>query len=273
MRIRSPEKRLLGSVSNGEIENEGGAELTSVIGDDFLSRQRVLVIAPHADDESYGCAGTIARIKELGGQVYVILMSVGSIVQYTDTDRGVCQAMVAGDTRLREFTQAMDLLKVDDWEVIYSDDSLHLALDTIPRRQLVQVIEQDARLSIQNVGPTMLMIPAMSYNQDHEVLYRACMTACRPGAPNQRHMIPYVLAYDNTSLFWAPERERFHPDFYVDVTDFLSIKLQAIRLHASQMRDPLFHGSAESLDLMTRVRGREISVESAEGFKTVRAVF
>ena len=49
------------------------------IGDEFLSRQRVLVISPHADDETYGCAGTIARIKDLGGQVYVSLISVGSV--------------------------------------------------------------------------------------------------------------------------------------------------------------------------------------------------
>lgn len=39
----------------------------------------MLVIAPHADDEAYGCAGTIARIKDLGGQVYVSLISVGSL--------------------------------------------------------------------------------------------------------------------------------------------------------------------------------------------------
>ena len=44
------------------------------IGDEFLRRQRVLVISPHADDETYGCAGTIARIKDLGGQVFVSLI-------------------------------------------------------------------------------------------------------------------------------------------------------------------------------------------------------
>ena len=248
--------------------------MTSKIGDDFLSRQRLLVISPHADDESYGCAGTMARVKELGGQVYVMLMSVGSVVQSVTEAQGVRREQtVTAATRLREFGDAMDLLKVDDWEVVYSQDGFHLALDTVPRRELVRLIEQDARLSIQNVSPTMVMIPAMSYNQDHEALHRACMTACRPGVPGGRHMPSYVLAYDNTSLFWAPERERFHPDFYVDVTDFLAVKLQALRLHASQIRDPLFHGSPESLELMTLARGREVSVESAEGFKTIRALY
>ena len=43
----------------------------SLVSDEFLSQQRLLVIAPHADDESFGCAGTMARIKKLGGEVFV----------------------------------------------------------------------------------------------------------------------------------------------------------------------------------------------------------
>ncbi|BAS16657.1 conserved hypothetical protein [Arthrobacter sp. Hiyo8] len=65
------------------------------------------------------------------------------------------------------------------------------------------MIERDSRLSVENIHPTMLLIPSMSYNQDHEALFRACMTAARPGLRTERHFIPLVLGYDNTSLFWA----------------------------------------------------------------------
>jgi len=41
---------------------------------------------------------------------------------------------VTSHTRLREFAEVMKLLKVDDWEVVYTDDAVHLALDTIPRK-------------------------------------------------------------------------------------------------------------------------------------------
>ena len=243
------------------------------IGDEFLGKQRVLVISPHADDETYGCAGTIARIKDLGGQVYVSLVSVGSIDHYASTETGSGMRHVTADTRLREFTEVMKLLKVDDWQVMFTDDDVHLALDAMPRRELVRLIERDARLSIEQVEPTLLLIPAFSYNQDHEALFRACVTATRPGVRSQRHLVPFVLAYDNTSLFWSLEREKFHPNFYVDITEYLPIKLEAIRLHASQVREPEFHGSPESLEIMSKLRGREISVDSAEGFMTLRAIF
>src|SRR5664279_1751603 len=139
--------------------------MTPSIADEFLSRQRVLVISPHADDETYGCAGTIARIKELGGQVFVNLISVGSLDHYASNAEGPAMRRVSSDTRLREFAAVMKLLKVDDWDVVFTDDAVHLALDTLPRRELIRLIERDARLSIENVEPTLLLIPAFSYNQ------------------------------------------------------------------------------------------------------------
>lgn len=247
--------------------------ITAGIGDEFLGRQRVLVISPHADDETYGCAGTIARIKDLGGQVHVSLVSVGSIDHYACVENGSGMRHVTAHTRLREFADVMKLLKVDDWQVMFTDDDIHLALDTVPRRELVRLIERDARLSIERVEPTLLLIPWSSYNQDHEALFRACLTATRPGVRSQRHLVPYVLAYDNTSLFWSLEREKFHPNFYVDISEYLPVKLEAMRLHASQVREPEFHGSPESLEIMSKLRGREISADSAEGFMTLRAVF
>lgn len=246
--------------------------MANVPEDDFLARQRVLVISPHADDETYGCAGTIARIKSLGGQAFVLLASTGSLDHYGAAGTGSSMHHVTGATRLKEFQSVMELLKVDDWEVLFTADETHLALDVVPRKELVALIERHSRLAIEKVQPTMLMIPSLSYNQDHEALFRACMTAARPGLRTERHFIPNVLAYDNTSLFWAEEHEQFHPNFYIDISGFLRVKLEALRSHASQIRGGHFHGSPDGLELQTKLRGREISVEAAEGFRALRMV-
>ena len=241
--------------------------------DDFLARQRLLVITPHADDETYGCAGTIARIKDLGGEVYVVLVSAGDLVHFGDDGEGSTTKLVTHQTRLEEFESVMRLLKVDDWDVLFTDAETYLALDAVPRKNLVRLIEAEGKLAVDRIRPTMMMIRAPSYNQDHEAHYKACITATRPGVPGQRHVVPMVLAYDNTSLFWSFGQERFHPTCYVDISDYLDVKIRAMRLHASQVRPPVYHGSPESLELATRVRGREVSVEAAEGFVLLRARF
>lgn len=243
-----------------------------MVGDEFLARQRVLVISPHADDETYGCAGTIARITSLGGEVFVLLASVGDLAHYGAGADGRGTRLVTGQTRLAEFESVMKLLDVDDWEVLFTDERTHLALDVLPRKTLVGLLESGGRLSIDALRPTMVLLPASSYNQDHEAVYRAGITATRPGA-GSKHTVPFVLAYDNTSLFWVPEQQRFHPTLYVDITEFLAVKIEALRLHVSQLREPLFHGSPESLELASRVRGREVGVEAAEGFALLRGVF
>jgi LmbE family N-acetylglucosaminyl deacetylase len=243
------------------------------LGEEFLRGQRLLVITPHADDETYGCAGTIARIKALGGEVYVVLVSIGDLQHYGHGDDGSRSKLVAHQTRRAEFDAVMRHLKVDDWDVLFTDAETHLALDALPRKRLIGLLESTGRLAIDVVEPTMVMLPAVSYNQDHEALFRAGVTATRPGTPGQKYTVPFVLSYDNTSLFWTGEPTRFHPNVYVDITDFLAAKIDALRLHTSQVRDALYHGSPEGLELATRTRGREVSVEAAEGFCLLRALF
>ena len=235
---------------------------------DFLSKQRLLVIAPHADDETFGCAGTIARIKDAGGEVFVIVVSVGDLAHYSDKSNH----FVTGETRFNEFKAAMEFLKVDDCEVIYRDEKTHLRLDVIPQRDLIAILERDCRLAIDKIKPTAVALPASSYNQDHKAVFEAGFTACRPHLPEVKPFQTLVLSCDNPAISWSLEREKFHPNFYVDISDHLSTKLKAVSFHASQIKPSIHHASLENVEWLARVRGREISVEAAEAFMCHRFV-
>lgn len=235
----------------------------------FLAKQRVLVIAPHADDEVYGCGGTIAKLKDLGSEVYVIVVSVGDVMHYGENSN---KQLVSGDTRYKEFTSAMRFLKVDDFEVIYRDTDTHLRLDMIPRKELINLFERECRLAIDKVKPSIIILPAVSYNQDHEAVFRAGFTACRPHLPEIKPFQKIVLSCDNPAISWSLEREKFHPNFYVDISDYLETKLKAIKIHKSQLKPSIHHASVENIEALARVRGREISVEAAEAFMCHRFV-
>lgn len=241
--------------------------MTTPIEDEFLARQRLLVIAPHADDESFGCAGTMARVKSLGGEVYCLCCSVGDLKHYDGKGD-----VVASGTREAEFTSVMEYLKVDDWEILFRDAESHLRLDAMPRRDLIALFERDAKLALDKLHPTMVAIPVSSYNQDHEAVFRAAWTAVRPGVRGVKAFQPIVIGYDNTSFFWSLEHEKFHPNYYVDITGHLNTKLTALGMHKSQMRDSLHHSSLDNVEYIARVRGREISVEAAEAYMCFRHV-
>ncbi len=234
----------------------------------LLERMRLLVVAPHADDEILGAGGLMARIKEAGGEVYVIVASVGDLDHF-DNDDGE----VASSVRMNELQDAMELLEVDDFEVLFTDRESHLRLETFPRKDLVNEIEREAELATEKTKPNAICLPAPSYNQDHEAMYRAGMTACRPHLSTLKDFQQLVLVADAPQLSWNPGHDPFNPDFYVDISGkYLKKKIDALRCHESQMRPDPHQGGVESVRLLAQTRGREISVEAAEAFECRRLV-
>jgi len=233
---------------------------------DFWDKQTLLVVTPHADDEIFGCAGTMAKVKAQGGKVYVVCVTVADLVQYD-----MAADMVPGSTRRDEFFEGMEILGVDDAEILYEDEETHLRLDKMGRRDLIHAICK-CRLGVDNINPTMVALPSISYNQDHEALFRAGFTACRPHTGNDSNYPKIVLAYDSPTHFWNIERDKFHPNFYVDISDYVDIKRKALQCHTSQLRDAPHYLSLDMLERQMFTRGHEICVTAAEAFCCYRFV-
>ncbi len=66
--------------------------------------------------------------------------------------------------------------------------------------------------------------------------------------------------------------EGFLPNFYVDITDYLDIKINALSLYQSQIREDPHALSLENVRRLAELRGREIYVKSAEVFVCRRFV-
>lgn len=232
---------------------------------DFWSTQRVLVLAPHPDDEAFGCAGTIARVKAAGGAVFVIVGSVGDLQQYAEGS-----PMITAGERSDELDRAMQILGVDGYEILFTDTERHMRLDALPQRDLVGLIERDSQYAIDRVRPTVLILPAPTYNQDHEAMFKAGFAACRPHLPRHKAFVNLVLSCECPQLRWSPAPA--HPTFYVDISEYLSVKLDALACHVSQLRPEPHHACLKNVERLARVRGAEIAVDAAEAFVCHRMV-
>jgi LmbE family N-acetylglucosaminyl deacetylase len=234
--------------------------------DALLAKSRLLVIAPHPDDETFGCGGLIAKTVSLGGHVFVMVVSAGDLTHYDEVHRDV-----KGSTRQEELAASLTVLGVQDYCILYTDTHSHMRLDAIPRRDLVAEIERESPLAIDRIHPDIVVLPAISYNQDHEAVFKAGFTACRPGLPSVRPVVKGVLSCDAPQLAW--NWEPFHPNVYVDISAHLETKLKAHACHKSQLRPAPHHGSLENLKRLARLRGAEVSLEAAEAFYCHRWIF
>jgi len=231
----------------------------------FFEGRRVLVVAPHADDEAIGCGGAILRASSLGAQVGVLIVTVGDLQRVGDGGR-----VVEGSERLEEVSRVAGFLGVHEWEVLMTDDHTHMRLDGIPRRDLVALLEREARLSIRNFKPDIVFLPAHSYNQDHEAVLRAGLVATRPHDHGALPQAAAVLLYEYPPNSWCLPHERVIHNFYLDISDVLDRKLEAYGMYHSQAREGLHQNSTENLRSLALLRGREVGVVAAEAFQALR---
>jgi LmbE family N-acetylglucosaminyl deacetylase len=223
---------------------------------------RVLVIAPHADDEVLGCGGLMARLADQGAAQRVLFMAVDGFHHY---------GLDGGTTYQQRHDEIVDVAKIleFEWDVVYRDQDLIEKLDTVPKRDIVDRFESE----INEFEPDLVLIPSgADYDQDHVVTFDTALAALRPIAPVfGKWLVPNVLVYESPKIMWWRESIP-RPEAFVDITDTLERKQRALAGYATQARPSPHIRSADSVEALACLRGKEIGVEFAEGFKVLRAV-
>lgn len=229
--------------------------------------QRLLVIAPHPDDELLGCGALINRVKRSGGQVFVLFLTVGDTRDYSAAGHSTM------GEREREIDDVVKLLGIDGHHLALPGEEYHLRLDALPRQRLIDVIERDGPLSIAEVRPTVVAIPDLtSYNQDHRAVADAAVTALRPGPADDRHQPAAVLMYEEVADGWSAEAVPPR-DFHVAVDPVdLDRKIEGLRRYASQWRAHPHTRSEKALRALAAVRGVQCGADLAEAFHCLRFV-
>ena len=221
--------------------------------------ERLLVIAPHSDDEVLGCGGLISRVKNDGGKVFVLIFNLG--FEKDDTKE-------SQEKRKNEVKEAMSVLKVDDYHVVHDQPDNNRDLDVEPLHSLIEIIESTSTVSLEKIAPTIVAIPTIfSHHQDHVHVHHACIAALRPISTPVSNI---VLSYE------APEHSRwsvsgvFEPNFYVDIENVLEDKTKAFYKYKSQIRP----GGRDSNTITNQAgyRGQEVGKKFCEAFFAHRFV-
>ena len=224
-----------------------------------FKNEKLLVIAPHSDDEVLGCGGLISKIKKSGGKVYVLIFNLG--FEKDDTKE-------SQEKRKNEVKNAMDILNVDGYEIVHDQPDNNRDLDAKPLHSLIEVIESTSSISLEKIAPTMVAIPTIfSHHQDHVHVHHACIAALRPISTPVSNI---VLSYE------APEHSRwsasgvFEPNFFVEIEDVIDQKILAFSKYNSQIRPG---GRDEnSIKNQARYRGQEVGKNLCEAFYVHRFI-
>jgi len=230
-----------------------------------LKDARLLVIAPHPDDEVLGCAGLIHRIKAAGGKVFVLFLTLGTTADYSP------QGISTSQTRNKEIKEVMKYLRIDDFEIAFPGNKYHLKLDQLPVFDLIETIEKKSKVSIANASPTILATSQVSdYNQDHSTVAKASVAATRPAPHDLKPFLPLVLSYEFAANSWNMLNSP-PPNFYVSLSkEDLKAKIKAMQIYKSQIRRGFHTRSAKTIESLAKLRGAQVGCYAAEAFYCYR---
>lgn len=225
-----------------------------------FSDQRVLILAPHADDETIGCGGVIQKYLRGNSVVKVVIASfvTGESDKYL-FEKGKYDPY-SGNKRLTEVKEAMQTLGVTDYDFFYLDQTqpnlYHSRLDTIPRHELVSKIEHH----LQDFHPTVLFIPSITKHQDHEALHQAAVTATRPYFWNKS-----IFIYETDGEL------SFQPNLFVELNaEEMQRKADALACFTTQVGSVGHPTNPQFLLVKAQFRGQNIYARYAEAFQILR---
>ena len=217
----------------------------------------VLVVGAHPDDEILGLGSTIARHSSSGDHVTIALIADNGEARYEDETIQAVQ---------RSAIQAASLLGVSDVRFAGLADQ---KLDTLPILEITQWIEAIMR----DTQPwTIYTHHRGDINRDHQIVHEATLTAARPYSAAY---VKRILCYETPSATeWSgPYVDHcFVPNVYVDITDYLDAKLNALATYITELRSFPHPRSLEALRARATYWGSVIGVTAAEPFMLVREI-
>jgi LmbE family N-acetylglucosaminyl deacetylase len=182
---------------------------------------RLLVVAPHPDDDVIGCGGSIIRHIRKGHSVTAVYMTsgeAGSLVHPKEELRRIREA---------EAREAASVMGFGDLIFLRNADGCLLA-DAENLTSLVRIIREKR--------PDMIYLPHAGEGcRDHRITYEICAEAVQRArgpwfqeCPGDPWSVESVLCYE----VWTPLAEVSYTE---EISDCIDLKLEALNRHRSQL--------------------------------------
>lgn len=225
----------------------------------------ILAIGAHPDDVELGCSGTIA--KEI---------SAGKKVGILDLTQGELGTRGSAEIRKKEAQAAAQILQVEVRENLGFADGFFIN-DALHQMEIIKVLRK--------YQPDIVLCNAFDDRHiDHPKGSQLVSNACFLSGLKkiETHFEGIVQApWRPKQVYHYIQWKSLTPDFVVDISDFMDLKMQSVLAYSSQFHDPKSQEPEtpiSSKNFLDSVRyraqdlGRIIGVDYAEGFTVERFI-
>jgi len=216
---------------------------------------RVLVIAPHPDDETLGCGGTLLKHMAAGDSVSWV------IVTKAHEPRWPAEDIERREQQIEKVAAAYGFAKK------FRLGFPAARLDTVPLEDLMAAINK----IVAEVKPDWIYtVHARDIHSDHRAVFDATISAVKSFNNNGvSRLLSYETISSTDAMPPAPATV-FLPNVYCDITPFLERKLEIMSLYEGEVHPYPLPRAPESIRALARFRGATVAAEYAEAFMLLR---
>lgn len=220
--------------------------------------KKVLFVAPHADDETLGCGGTILKLQNKGIEVHWLLVTSMS------KDGGFT------DSEIEVRNSEIDVVKKKyNFERTYQLGFVPSKLDMIAKSQLINEISS----VISDLKPDQVFVPFRNdVHSDHAAVFDAVVSSTKTF---RTPFVKKILAYETlseTDFTLRPDQSTFKPNIFINIEDQIEEKIDVMNVYKSEMGDFPFPRSNKAIRALSSLRGAQCGCNDAEAFILLKEI-
>ena len=208
---------------------------------------KILVIAPHPDDEVLGMGGTIKKLSKKN-KIILCVVSEGATAQYKD------KKMIK--VRKDSCKKTAKILGISQIQFLdYPDMRLNLSHLDI-NKKLEEIIEKYRPEIVYTA-------PKNDLNLDHQMVFNSTLVACRP-----KSGVKQILCYEIQGNTKVP----FVPNVFENIEKEFSYKIKGFKMYKSEIEEFPNPRSIIAIENLAIMRGIESGFKKAEAFELIKKI-
>ena len=216
---------------------------------------KILIIAPHPDDEILGLGGTIKKLSDNGHEVTVLIVA------------GHLPPIYSEEVFIEHKNQALAAHKIGGVK-----ESIFLEIPaTLVKDQTVADLNGKIFKVLKTTKPNVVFMPFPDRHIDHQVIFESSMVAIRPVYEGK--IIDIAASYEVLSeTHWnAPAIEpAFNPNITIDITSQIDTKLEALACFEGEIMPFPGPRSIEAVEALAKFRGTQAGFAFGESLQLLR---
>ena len=214
--------------------------------------KKIVVIAPHPDDETLGCGGVISKYLRENNKVYWIIVSKPKKLLKDS------KTYIKEIEKIKKHYKFTNLIKLNFPAT---------QLDKMPKSKIIKKLKK----VFTKISPNYVFLPFENdAHSDHKIVNEASMSALKWFRQKSIEKILIYEVLSETNFNFKDEKEQyFKPNLYIDISKDFKSKYTAMKIYKSELSKHPFPRNLRVVKSLALIRGSEAGFKFAEAFKLI----